>query len=151
MSRERRGLCLSSILLLQEIYSKSSRFMRRTGSDDTMAMLRDHAFTKQIKTDILRRVEVPSDSGNEEVSIFWAGDHATAEGKKCEVAFDDEPRVEDVDSVRISGDSDEGSADGDEDEDDRETDGQVASMAGHGKIVRCCQNRVSKDLLSRAL
>ncbi|KAF8484126.1 hypothetical protein F5888DRAFT_1627023 [Russula emetica] len=79
-------------------------------SDDAMTVLRDRSFMEQMKTDILRRVEAPSDSENEEVNIFG--------GKVREVAFDDD--LEDVSSVRVAGDGEESSEDESEDERDEE-------------------------------
>jgi activating signal cointegrator complex subunit 2 len=86
-------------------------------SDDAMTVLRDRSFMEQMKTDILRRVEAPSDSEDEEeVDIFGVtGSRSKSKGKMREVAFDDE--LDDVGSVRVAGDGEESSAD-DEDVDD---------------------------------
>jgi len=78
-----------------------------------MTILRDRSFVEQMKTDILRRVEAPSDSEDEEVDIFGVA----GKGKMREVAFDDE--LEDVGGVRVAGDGEESSANEDEDEDER--------------------------------
>jgi len=91
------------------------------GSDDAMTVLRDRSFMDQMKIDILRRVEAPSDSEDEEVNIFGvAGDHHGTKGKgiEREVAFDDD--LEDIGSVHLAGDGEEGSEDEDEDERDEE-------------------------------
>jgi activating signal cointegrator complex subunit 2 len=84
--------------------------------DDAMTVLHDRSFMEQMKTDILRRVEAPSDSEDEELNIFGvASDHHTkGKGKIREVAFDDD--LEDVSSVRVAGDGEESSEDEDEDE-----------------------------------
>ena len=79
-----------------------------------MTMLRDHSFVEQMKTDILRRVEAPSDSEDEEMNIFGVA----GKGKTREVTFDDE--LEDVGSVRVAGDGEESSVNEDEDEDEKE-------------------------------
>lgn len=69
---------------------------------------------EEMKTDILRRVEEPSDS-EDEVDIFgFAGDRAKGKGKVRVVAFDDE--LDSISSVHIAGDGEESSADEDEDE-----------------------------------
>ena len=83
-------------------------------SDDAMTMLRDRSFVEQMKTDILRRVEAPSDSEDEEMNIFGVA----GKSKTREVAFDDE--LEDVGSVRVAGDGEESSVNEDEDEDEKE-------------------------------
>ena len=93
-------------------------------SDDAMTVLRDRSYMEQMKPDILRRVEAPSDSeDDDEVNIFGvAGDRAKGrgKGKMREVAFDDE--LDDVGGVRVAGDGEESSAaeDKDGDEDERE-------------------------------
>lgn len=95
-------------------------------SDDAMTVLRDRSYMEQMKPDILRRVEAPSDSeDDDEVNIFGvAGDRAKGrgKGKMREVAFDDE--LDDVGGVRVAGDGEESSAaedkDGDEDETEEE-------------------------------
>ena len=91
-------------------------------SDDAMTVLRDRSYMEQMKPDILRRVEAPSDSeDDEEVKIFGvAGDRAKGKGKMREVAFDD--GLDDVGGVRVAGDGEESSAaeDKDGDEDERE-------------------------------
>lgn len=79
-----------------------------------MTVLRDRSFVEQMKTDILRRVEAPSDSEDEEVNIFGVA----GQGKTREVAFDDE--LDDVGSVRVAGDGEESSVNEDEDEDEEE-------------------------------
>ena len=81
-----------------------------------MAVLDDRSFMKHMKTDILRRVEAPSDSEDEEVNIFGvvSDRHAKGKVKVREVAFDDD--LEDVSSVRVAGDGEESSEDEDEDE-----------------------------------
>lgn len=69
---------------------------------------------EEMKTDILRRVEEPSDS-EEEVDIFgFAGDRAKGKGKVRVVAFDDE--IDNISGVHIAGDGEESSADDDDDE-----------------------------------
>ena len=85
-----------------------------------MAVLRDRSFMEHMKTDILRRVEAPSDSEDEEVNIFGiASDHhAKGRGKVREVAFDDD--LEDVSRVRVAGDGEESSEDENEAERDEE-------------------------------
>jgi hypothetical protein len=86
-----------------------------------MAVLRDRSFMDQMKTDILRRVEAPSDSEEEEVNIFGvaSGHHAKGKGKVREVAFDDD--LEDVSRVRVAGDGEESTEDeSEEDERDEE-------------------------------
>ena len=78
-----------------------------------MTVLRDRSFMEQVKTDILRRAEAPSDEEDEEVDIFgFASDHAKR--KVREIAFDDD--LEDISSVRVTGDGEESSADEYEDE-----------------------------------
>ena len=79
-----------------------------------MTVLRDRSFVEQMKTDILRRVEAPSDSEDEEVNIFGIA----GKSKMREVAFDDE--LEDVGGVRVAGDGEGSSANEDEDEDEKE-------------------------------
>jgi activating signal cointegrator complex subunit 2 len=80
-----------------------------------MTVLRDRSFMEQMKKDILRRVEAPSDSEDEEVNIFGVeSDHPKS--KVREVAFDDD--LEDISGVRVAGDGEESSADEDEDERD---------------------------------
>ena len=79
-----------------------------------MTVLRDRSFMEQVKIDILRRAEAPSDEEDEEVNIFgFAGDHAKRKGH--EIAFDDD--LEDISSVRVAGDGEESSADEDEEPD----------------------------------
>ncbi|KAF8474463.1 hypothetical protein DFH94DRAFT_762554 [Russula ochroleuca] len=91
----------------------TSRLRIGKKSDDTMTVLRDRSFMDQMKTDILRRAEAPSDSEDEEVNIFgFASDQAKR--KVREIAFDDD--LEDISSVRVAGDGEESSADEDEDE-----------------------------------
>lgn len=92
----------------------------RVGSDDAMTVLRDRSFMDQMKTDILRRAEAPSDSEGEEVNIFGVASdhHAKGRSKVRVVAFDDD--LEDVSSVRVAGDGEESSEDEDEDERDEE-------------------------------
>jgi activating signal cointegrator complex subunit 2 len=86
-------------------------------SDDAMTVLRDRSFMEKMKTDIMRRVEAPSDSEDEEVNIFGVTrDHA--KGKVREIAFDDD--LEDISGVRVAGDGEESSADEDEDDRDEE-------------------------------
>jgi activating signal cointegrator complex subunit 2 len=92
----------------------------RVGSDDAMTVLRDRSFMDQMKTDILRRVEAPSDSEGEEVNFFGvtSDHHAKGRSKVRVVAFDDD--LEDVSSVRVAGDGEESSEDEDEEERDEE-------------------------------
>ncbi|KAH9962905.1 hypothetical protein BC827DRAFT_1260123 [Russula dissimulans] len=99
-------------------------------SDDAMTVLRDRSFMDQMKTDILRRVEAPTDSeDDEEVNIFGvvSDDQTRSKGKGKgrvrEVAFDDE--LEDVGAVRVVGDGEESSAD-DEDEDGRDEEREMS-------------------------
>lgn len=91
-----------------------SRLRMGKKSDDATTVLRDRTFMEQMKIDILRRVEEPSDS-EEEVDIFgFASDHAKRKGKTREVAFDDE--LDDINGVRVAGDGEESSADEGEEE-----------------------------------
>jgi hypothetical protein len=84
---------------------------------------------EEMKADILRRVEEPSDSEEEVVDIFgFAGDRAKGKGKVRVVAFDDE--VDNISGVRIAGDGEESSAD---DEDEGEGCGTE-----HRKYARTC-------------
>ena len=71
---------------------------------------------EEMKANILRRAEEPSDS-EEEVDIFgFAGDRAKGKGKVRVVAFDDE--LDNISGVHIAGDGEESSADeGEEGED----------------------------------
>lgn len=96
------------------------RRVRVRGSDDAMAVLRDRSFMDQMKSGILRRVEAPSDSEDEEVNIFGGASdrHAKGKNKVREVAFDDD--LEDVSRVRVAGDGEESSEDDDEDAEDEE-------------------------------
>jgi len=113
-----------------------------------MTILRDHSFMEQMKTDILRRVEAPSDSEDEEVNIFGvASDHAKGKkGKVRVVAFDDD--LEDVSSVRVAGDGEESSEDEDEDE-EHETNSQtiveLAYIANPKVFERDAATRRSKE------
>lgn len=87
-------------------------------------MLRDRSFVEQMKTDILRRVEAPSDSEDEEtMNIFGV---VAGKRKMREVAFDDE--LDDVGSVRVAGDGEDSSVNEDEDEDGREEDSEEPEM-----------------------
>ena len=87
-------------------------------------MLRDRSFVEQMKTDILRRVEAPSDSEDEEtMNIFGV---VAGKRKMREVAFDDE--LDDVGSVRVAGDGEDSSVNEDEDEDGREEDSEEPQM-----------------------
>jgi activating signal cointegrator complex subunit 2 len=97
-------------------------------SDDAMTVLRDRSFMEQMKTDILRRVEEPSDSEDEEVNIFGiAGGRPKGKSKMREVAFDDE--LEDVGSVHVAGDGEESSADDDDDVDERDEEPEMTPQA----------------------
>lgn len=89
------------------------------GSDDATTVLRDRTFMEEMKANILRRAEEPSDS-EEEVDIFgFAGDRAKGKGKVRVVAFDDE--LDNISGVHIAGDGEESSADeGEEGEEDLE-------------------------------
>ena len=106
----------------------------------------------QMKSDILRRVEAPSDSEDEEeVNIFGvtSGPHAKGKGKVREVAFDDD--LEDVSSVRVAGDGEESSEDDEDDERDEEheTDPQtiveLAYIANQKVFERDAATRRSKE------
>jgi len=93
-----------------------------------MTVLRDRSFMEQMKTDILRRVEEPSDSEDEEANIFGvAGGRVKGKGKMREVAFDDE--LEDVGSVRVAGDGEESSADDNDDVDERDEEPEMTPQA----------------------
>ena len=122
--------------------------LRRVGSDDAMAVLHDRSFMEQMKTDIMRRVEAPSDSEDEEVNIFGVASdrHARGKGKVREVAFDDD--LEDVSSVRVAGDGEESSEDEDEDE-EHETNPQtiveLAYIANPKVFERDAATRRSKE------
>ncbi|KAH9061063.1 hypothetical protein EDB87DRAFT_1778150 [Lactarius vividus] len=84
-------------------------------SDDTSTVLRDRTFMEEMKADILRRADEPSDSEEEVIDIFgFAGDRARGKGKAQEVAFDDE--LDNVSGVRIAGDGEESSEDEGENE-----------------------------------
>ena len=100
-----------------------------------MMVLRDRSFMDQMKTDILRRVEAPTDSEGDDnddvdVNIFSiASGHQTksqgkGKGKVREIAFDDE--LEDVGGVRVAGDGEESSADEDDDEDGRDSEPEMS-------------------------
>jgi activating signal cointegrator complex subunit 2 len=104
------------------------RRARARGSDDAMAVLRDRSFMDQMKTDILRRVEAPSDSEDEEVNIFGGASdrHVKSKGKVREVAFDDD--LEDVSRVRVAGDGEESSEDEDEDAEDERDEGHETNL-----------------------
>ena len=103
---------MTSSLTMQFTYIIS---ILRFGSDDATTVLRDRTFMEEMKADILRRVEEPSDSEEEVVDIFgFAGDRAKGKGKVREVAFDDE--LDSISSVRIAGDGEESSEDEDEGE-----------------------------------
>jgi activating signal cointegrator complex subunit 2 len=105
----------------------------------------------QMKTDILRRVEAPSESEDEEVNIFGVASdrHAKGKSKVREVAFDDD--LEDVSSVRVAGDGEESSEDEDEDEGDEEhetnpqTIVQLAYIANPKVFERDAATRRSKE------
>jgi activating signal cointegrator complex subunit 2 len=87
-----------------------------------MTVLRDRSFIEQMKADILRRVEEPSDSEAEEINIF--GFASKNKGKLREVAFDDD--LDDVRSVRVTGDGEESSEDVDDvDEEEEEEEPQT--------------------------
>ncbi len=112
-----------------------------------MTVLHDRSFMDQMKTDILRRVEEPSDSEDEEVNIFGTASHHHAKGKGNvrEIAFDDD--LEDIGSVRVAGDGEESSAD--EDEDENETNPQtileLAYIANPKAFERDAATRRSKE------
>jgi hypothetical protein len=86
-----------------------------------MTVLRDRSFIEQMKADILRRVEEPSDSEAEQINIF--GVASKNKGKVREVAFDDD--LDDVGSVRVAGDGEESSEGGDDDEEEEEEEPQI--------------------------
>jgi activating signal cointegrator complex subunit 2 len=130
------------------------RRARSRGSDDAMAVLRDRSFMDQMKTDILRRVEAPSDSEDEEVNIFGGARdrHAKGKGKVREVAFDDD--LEDVSRVRVAGDGEESSEDEDEDAEDERDEGhetnpqtivEMAYIANPKVFERDAATRRSKE------
>ncbi|KAI0287513.1 hypothetical protein BC826DRAFT_1093328 [Russula brevipes] len=86
-------------------------------SDDAMTMLRDRSFVEQMKVDILRRAEVPSDSEEDEgQGLTSSAFRGRGKGKIREVAFDDE--LEEVGSVRVAGDGEESSSADDDDDDE---------------------------------
>jgi activating signal cointegrator complex subunit 2 len=103
---------------------------------------------EQMKTDILRRVEAPSDSEDEEVNFFGVASdrHAKGKGKVRVVAFDED--LEDVGSVRVAGDGEQSSEDDDEDE-EHETNPQtiveLAYVANPKVFERDAATRRSKD------
>jgi activating signal cointegrator complex subunit 2 len=87
-------------------------------------MLRDRSFVEQMKSDILRRVEAPSDSEDEETTNIFGV--VAGKRKVREVAFDDE--LDDVGSVRVAGDGEDSSVNENEDEDGREEDSEESEM-----------------------
>lgn len=111
-----------------------------------MAVLHDRSFMEQMKTDIMRRVEAPSDSEDEAVNIFGVASdrHAKGKGKVREVAFDDD--LEDVSSVRVAGDGEESS---EEEEEEHETNPQtiveLAYIANPKVFERDAATRRSKE------
>lgn len=119
-----------------------------------MAVLRDRSFMEQMKTDILRRVEAPSDSEEEEVNIFGitSDHHAKGKSKVREVAFDDD--LEDVSSVRVAGDGEESSRDEDGDEGDEEHEAnpqtivELAYIANSKVFERDAATRRSKERIA---
>ncbi|KAI9458628.1 hypothetical protein BJY52DRAFT_1149560 [Lactarius psammicola] len=123
----------------------------RTGkkSDDATTLLRDRTFMEEMKVDILRRVEEPSDSEEEIVDIFgFASDRAKSKGKVREVAFDDE--LDNVSGVRIAGDGEESSEDEGEDEGEEPEPGiesilEYAYMANPKVFERDAATRRSKE------
>jgi activating signal cointegrator complex subunit 2 len=115
-----------------------------------MTVLRDRSFMDQMKTDIMRRVEAPSDSEDEEanINIFGvASDHA--KGKVREVAFDDD--LEGISGVRVAGDGEDSSADEDEDDRDEQTETspqtiiELAYIANPKVFERDAATRRSKE------
>ena len=113
-------------------------------------VLHDRSFMEQMKTDILRRAEAPSDSEDEEVNIFGvtSDHHAKGKSKVREVAFDDD--LEDVSSVRVAGDGEESSEDEDEDEDEEhetspQTIVELAYIANPKVFERDAATRRSKE------
>jgi activating signal cointegrator complex subunit 2 len=128
-------------------HSKNVAFV--AASDDAMTVLRDRSFIEQMKVDILRRVEEPSDSDGEEINVFGgvASDrHSKDKGKVREVAFNDE--LDEVSSVCIAGDGEESSED-DEDEEESEMDLQtileLAYIANPKVFERDAATRRSKE------
>jgi activating signal cointegrator complex subunit 2 len=107
-----------SPLVRHDVFPHDATYLLRFGRDDATTVLRDRTFIEEMKADILRRVEEPSDSSDseeEQVDIFgFAGDRAQGKEKLREVAFDDE--LDSISSVRIAGDGEESSADEDEGE-----------------------------------
>jgi activating signal cointegrator complex subunit 2 len=87
---------------------------------------------EEMKTDILRRVEEPSDSEEEVVDIFgFAGDRAKGKGKVRVVAFDDE--IDNISGVHIAGDGEESSADDEDEGEDAEP--SIESALEHAYIT----------------
>lgn len=117
-----------------------------------MAVLHDRSFMEHMKTDILRRVEAPSDSEDEEVNVFGVagGHHAKGKGKVREVAFYDDD-LEDVSRVRVAGDGEEssGGEDDDDGDDEHETNPQtiveLAYIANPKAFDRDAATRRSKE------
>ena len=111
-----------------------------------MTVLRDRSFIDQMKVDILRRAEEPSDSEVEEINVF--GDHTKSKGKVREVAFDDD--LDEVSSVRVAGDGEESSEVGDDDEGeepeiDPQTILELAYIANPKVFERDAATRRSKE------
>jgi activating signal cointegrator complex subunit 2 len=131
------------------LYTLQPTLIWRCGSDDAMTVLRDRSFIEQMKVDILRRVEEPSDTETEEINIFGgASDRTKNEGKVREVAFDDD--LDDVSSVRVAGDGEESAEDEDEEEgEEPEMDPQamleLAYVANPKAFERDAATRRSKE------
>ena len=101
------------------------------GSDDTTTVLRNRMFIEEMKANILRRIEEPSESEEEEIDIFgFAGDHTKGKEKAQEVAFDDE--FDSIASVHVAGNGEESSAD--EGSDGEEPEQSIESILEHAYI-----------------
>jgi activating signal cointegrator complex subunit 2 len=137
---------------LRTIPTHSKTWVFVAASDDAMTVLRDRSFIEQMKADILRRVEEPSDSDGEEINVFGgvASDHhhSKDKGKVREVAFNDE--LDEVGSVCIAGDGEESSEDedeggGEESEMDLQSILELAYIANPKVFERDAATRRSKE------
>ena len=88
-------------------------------------------FIEEMKANILRCVEEPSESEEEEINIFgFGGNHAKGKEKAQEVAFDNE--FDSIASVRVAGDGEESSVD--EGSDGEEPEQSIESILKHPYI-----------------
>ncbi|KAI0266078.1 hypothetical protein BC834DRAFT_1041334 [Gloeopeniophorella convolvens] len=118
-------------------------------TDDAMAVLRDRSFAEEMKADILRRAEAPSDDEDEDadaLAIF--GGARKGKGRAREVAFDDE--LDELGAVRVAGDGEESSEGGSEDEGDEGAPGpetlvELAYIADPKVFERDAATRRSKE------